>query len=91
MKNQTILLFLAIGMLGHAFLYSQAADLTEEKKKTTKLFREQETLPIKLRFSNKEMKKKTNDSTYLFSKLLFKEKEQWDSIDVKMRARGNYR
>ncbi|QBA64071.1 hypothetical protein [Muriicola soli] len=91
MKNQTILLFLALGLLGNPFLYSQSADSTEEKKKTTKLFREQEILPIKLRFSNKEMKKETNDSTYLFSKLLFKDKGQWDSIDVRIRARGNYR
>jgi len=90
-KNQTILLILALCILSPHFLQSQSSELTEEKKKTTKLFREQEVLPIKLRFSNKEMKKETNDSTYLFSKLLFMDNGQWDSMDVRIRARGNYR
>lgn len=90
-KNQTILPFLALCMLGPVNFYSQSAEPAEEKKKTTKLFRTQEVLPVKLRFSNKQMKKETNDSTYLFSKLLFMDNDQWDSIDVRIRARGNYR
>ncbi|GGD39916.1 hypothetical protein GCM10011361_03770 [Muriicola marianensis] len=58
---------------------------------TTRLFQEQEILPIRLGFSNKEMKKETNDSTYIFTALHFSDQGEWDSLDVRIRARGNYR
>lgn len=72
-------------------MVSQVSDSIPEGQETTRLFREQEVIPIKLRFSNKEMKKDTNDSTYVFTKLLFMEDGAWDSLDVRIRARGNYR
>jgi hypothetical protein len=72
-------------------LSAQEVEAPKEVGETTTLFKEQSILPIKLCFSNKEMKKETNDSTYLLSKLIFKNDEQWDSLDVKIRARGNYR
>ncbi|NER11406.1 hypothetical protein SAMN06265375_103236 [Muriicola jejuensis] len=91
MNNQTLLFILYILFLYPACLISQAAEDTVEVKETSRLFLEQETLPIRLAFSNKEMKKETNDSTYLFTKLHFKDEGNWDSLDVRIRARGNYR
>ncbi len=91
MNNQTILLILLLAVLQPFTLLSQAAEDSVAKKETTLLFREQGILPIRLRFSNKEMKKETNDSTYIFTKLLFKDQGKWDSLDVRIRARGNYR
>jgi hypothetical protein len=90
-KNQTILLFLSLLLCNLSVPYAQSDEVAEESHKTTKLFRDQSILPIKLSFSNKEMKKETNDSTYIFSSLQFMEDGQWDSLEVRIRARGNYR
>ncbi len=90
-KNQTLLRFLFLCLTSPVLLISQEIEDPKEVGKTTILFEKQEILPIKLCFSNKEMKKETNDSTYLLSKLIYKNGEQWDSLDVKIRARGNYR
>lgn len=91
MKNQTILFNLILLIFCPFSMVSQATDDVAEKGETTRLFREQEAVPVKLTFSNKEMKKETNDSTYVFTKLLFMDDGVWDSLDVRIRARGNYR
>ena len=91
MNNQTILLTLLLALVHPFTLLSQEGADSVSKKETTLLFKEQEILPIRLRFSNREMKKETNDSTYIFTKMLFKDKGEWDSLDVRIRARGNYR
>ncbi len=90
-KNQTLLRFLFLFFATTGMLIAQEVEAPSEVGETTVLFKEQAILPLKLGFSNKEMKKETNDSTYLLSKLVFKNGEQWDSLDVKIRARGNYR
>ncbi len=90
-KNQTLLRFLFLFSVSSGILVAQEVEAPKETGETTILFKEQATLPIKLGFSNKEMKKETNDSTYLLSKLIYKNGDQWDSLDVKIRARGNYR
>ncbi len=56
------------------------------------LFQVQEPLPIKLKFSIKDVKKNTNDSTYMESMLYYKNKSMaWDSLKIELRARGNNR
>ena len=90
-KNQTLLRNLFLFFATTGMLTAQEVEAPSKVGETTVLFKEQAVLPIKLGFSNKEMKKETNDSTYLLSKLIFKSGEQWDSLDVKIRARGNYR
>jgi len=56
------------------------------------LFSTEEPLEIHLRFSSKQVKNETNDSTYLDSFLLYKNTEGgWDSLDIDLRARGNFR
>ncbi|NNK10042.1 MAG: hypothetical protein HKP08_01755 [Flavobacteriaceae bacterium] len=55
------------------------------------LFRQELPLQIKLQYSNKQVKKETNDSTYLTSMIWFKDESAWDSLPVKIRARGNFR
>ncbi len=55
------------------------------------LFRENTPLPLQLRYSNKDIKRQTNDSTYLQSRIWYREKEGWDSLSVSLRARGNFR
>jgi hypothetical protein len=56
------------------------------------LFSTEDPLEIQMRFSSKQMKNETNDSTYLDSFLLYKNTEGvWDSLDIDLRARGNFR
>ena len=79
------LLFLTLFGLSTLNLIAQKSDVTE-------LFREQKVLDTKLRVSIKDIKKKTNDSTYLPSALYIKnENGQWDSVKIGVRARGIYR
>ncbi len=61
-------------------------------KPNTILFQSQVPISIKLKFSIKDLKKNTTDSTYIKSVLYFKNAAyQYDSIAIKLRARGNYR
>ncbi len=56
------------------------------------LFSTEEPLEIRMKFSSKQIKDETNDSTYLDSFLLYKNTEGgWDSLDIDLRARGNFR
>lgn len=61
-------------------------------KNSPLLFINNEVMHISLRYSNKDIKKETNDSTFITTFLKFKEQESsWDSLEVRLRARGNYR
>jgi hypothetical protein len=56
------------------------------------LFQDQQTLQLKLTSSIKDIKKKTNDSTYLPAYLNVKNAAGgWDSIAIEVRARGIFR
>lgn len=55
-------------------------------------FQDQNSISMQLKFSTKDIKKNTNDSTYITSTLLIQNKERsWDSLKIKLRARGNHR
>ncbi len=62
-----------------------------ENNGVTPLFSSEEPLPLKLSYSIKEVRYKTNDSTYLKTVIHYKESDEWDSVKVKIRARGNFR
>lgn len=56
------------------------------------LFSSNDPLPVRLAVSLSEVKKKTNDSTYIPAVLSFKNDDgAWDSIPVSIRTRGNFR
>ena len=59
--------------------------------KSDALFSDQTPLEIKLGYSNKVMNKKTNDSTFIDTTMEFSHEGKWSSIDVNLRARGNFR
>ena len=63
----------------------------KSQKKVSRLFKSQAILPIKMSYSNSELRKKTNDSTYIESIISYKEKEVWKDVKVEIRARGNFR
>ncbi len=83
MKKLTILL----GLLTIALhLNAQKSD------NITALFREEKPLDAKLKVSIKDIKKKTNDSTYLPAVFYTKnETGAWDSIKIEIRSRGMFR
>jgi len=73
---------------------TSAQDLkkSDEIKGVSKLFLEQQILPLKLNYSNKDVKRKTNDSTYIITDLSYQKKdESWRSLEVELRRRGLYR
>lgn len=56
------------------------------------LFTNQETLDLRMKFSIKDMKKNTNDSTYVDQVIWYKnEAGEWEELEVEMRTRGNFR
>src|SRR5882762_8685796 len=58
----------------------------------TVLFREERPLDVRLKVSIKDIKKKTNDSTYLPGVFYIKnEAGQWDSLQIELRSRGMFR
>lgn len=93
MKHHWIKGVLLIWML-HLMLLSYAQEnvLTAGDEGVQTLFRSEVPLLLQLRYSNKDMKRETNDSTYLQSMIWFKETDSsWDSLPVDLRARGNFR
>lgn len=82
MKN-----FLCFWLLVLAALPAQS-----QSANVTPLFQEQQALQLKLTSSIKDIKKKTNDSTYLPAQLYVRNASgAWDSIAIEVRARGIFR
>ncbi|HKJ49291.1 MAG TPA: hypothetical protein VJ973_09395 [Christiangramia sp.] len=90
MDKLTILLILIPTLFFHS-IYSQ--DHNEDLPDSlSELFLEEEIMNISLSYSNKDIKKDTNDSTYIYTYLKFEVEEyQWDSLEVRLRKRGNFR
>ena len=80
-KQLNLLLLLFLGL----FLNAQ------DDNNLSALFQNEEPLKIKLNYSNKVMNKKTNDSTYIETQMSYDEAGTWKNIDVRLRARGNFR
>ncbi len=73
-----------------------AAQVDVGKKSSAEIadafFQNQDPLLMQLKFSTRDIKKNTNDSTYITSTLLIQNKElSWDSLKIKLRARGKHR
>ncbi|MDN3641107.1 hypothetical protein QWY87_00225 [Lutimonas halocynthiae] len=82
-------------ILSFAFCALGQAQNTVDSIKTgkvTKLFIQESILPIKLSYSNKDIKKKTNDSTFIQTVLSYQEEDlSWKDLQVKIRRRGDFR
>ena len=92
MKKQIFYLFLLTYFLITYNSYTQETKNSEKSEKVTKLFKTKEILPIKLNYSNKDIKNKTNDSTFIKTDLSYKlEDGTWKTFEVDLRARGYFR
>lgn len=73
-------------------IYAQISPETNYTETILGLFDEKKTLPIKLSYSNKVLKRETNDSTYIASNLSYQNNDStWTSFKLDLRARGNFR
>ncbi len=87
-KYVFILLFIS---LSH-FLNAQSIKDSTSTKKISKLFSSKDILPIKLNYSLRDIKKESNDSTYVKSEISYLDKDgTWKSLEVQLRVRGNFR
>jgi hypothetical protein len=87
MKNSIQILLLSLFTVSYFTTFSQ-----NEISEPTPLFQSQEPLSIKLNYSIKDVKKNTNDSTYIESMLYYiNEATEYDSLKIDIRARGNNR
>ena len=73
------------------FILLNSALRAQQIFKQDLLFSNKKPLKIKLNYSNKNLNKNTNDSTFIKSKLIFFEKKKNKEIQVSLRARGNFR
>ena len=67
------------------------AQVDTNPDQASSLFSDNKPLRLKLQYSIKDLRKKTNDSTYIRSTLLAQNAEGWDSLPMDIRARGNFR
>ncbi|MFZ9057464.1 MAG: hypothetical protein ACO2ZG_06495 [Flavobacteriaceae bacterium] len=82
MKKQLItLLLLLVGCLS----------FSQSDQKISLLFQDMTPIEIKLSYSNKELRKDTNDSTFIDTEMQYKYNGNWEVIPVSLRARGNFR
>lgn len=81
-----LIIYLGLGIILFAVTSVQAQDTG-----TPPLFQDQNTLSIRLSISVRELRRETNDSTYIPSVLSFMVGEVWDTIPVSIRIRGNFR
>ena len=87
LKLITVVLF-AFSLVGLGQNANTSVSLLEGKR----LFEQIDLLPVRLKYSRKVLKKETNDSTFMDSELVYKmENGDWKTLDLKIRARGNFR
>lgn len=92
MKNQAIAFFLVAYLVSWVPLQAQNVLSAEKAEKITKLFQEDKILNLKLEYSNKNLDRQTNDSTYLDTDIAFQQEDgSWKVLPSKIRARGNFR
>ena len=90
-KQAKKIIFISLLTLSYS-ISAQNPDGSMVAQATTRLFSTEEPLSIRLNYSNRDLKKQTNDSTYVDSELWYHEDDgNWHQLDVKMRTRGNYR
>ncbi|MCH4822211.1 hypothetical protein ML462_03410 [Gramella lutea] len=91
MDKRAILIILICSFY-FSYSYSQEYNKDFSQRPISELFSEQEIMTISLRYSNKDIKKETNDSTFISTYLKYKTgSPAWDSLEVRLRKRGQFR
>jgi hypothetical protein len=75
-----------------SIIFLMAGILTAQNELTSdQLYKDQTPLEIKLGYSNKDLNKDTNDSTFIITSMAYLNEGKWAEIEVNLRARGNFR
>jgi hypothetical protein len=91
-KNRILTLIALLFFISGGIIYAQVPYANLEFNEPNQLFQSETPLSMKWKYSDKDMRKKTNDSTFLDCVLSYqKEDGAWDSLEVQVRARGNWR
>ena len=93
MTMHRLFYFLVFQLLAVQITSAQVGVVEKSSTETADFFfQDQNPLSMQLRFSTRDIKKNTNDSTYITSTLIIQNKERsWDTLKIKLRARGNHR
>jgi hypothetical protein len=92
MNKQIICVLLIFLIILPITIYAQNSTESDSISSDLGLFDEQNLLSLKFNYSNKELKKETNDSTYIASELSYQNNDStWTSLNIDLRARGNFR
>lgn len=92
MKKQIAYFFVFIIALLFNNIFSQEIIKGDDSITNSGIFAEDKILHIKLSYSINELKKETNDSTYIKSNLSYQLNDgSWKNLPIELRARGNYR
>jgi len=67
------------------------APVLAQRNDLTPLFQDEKPLDIQIAYSFKEISRNTIDSVYFPSTLKYKNGARWDSLEVEVRGRGNFR
>jgi hypothetical protein len=91
-KTQTKLELLTLCVLLSLTCFGQTDSKSKKLGKVSKLFVTQTVLPVELSYSNRDLKNRTNDSTYLGIDLTYSDvADTMTTLPVRIRARGNFR
>jgi len=63
----------------------------QNELKSDQLYKDQTPLEIKLGYSNNDLNRNTNDSTFIITSMAYFNEGKWAEIEVNLRARGNFR
>jgi hypothetical protein len=63
----------------------------QNAQKSDELYKDQTPLEIKLGYSNKDLNRNTDDSTFITTPMAYLHEGKWSEIEVNLRARGNFR
>jgi len=91
-NNQIFIKLLLFSFLCTLSCFAQQNKEDKKIGKVSKLFSSDSVVHIKMNYANKVVRKSTNDSTYLDMALDYQlGSDEWQSIPVKIRSRGNNR
>ncbi len=88
---QTNFRLLTICFLISLYCNGQVEDTNKKLGKVSKLFRTSTILPLQMAYSNRDLKKLTNDSTYIHLDFTYTDADTLGTLPLRIRARGNFR
>lgn len=91
-KNRILTFISLFFFISGGVISAQESYAGHEFNEANLLFQDETPISMKWKYSEKDMRKQTNDSTFLDCQLSYQQEDgSWNSLDVQVRARGNWR